>query len=113
MTTAAVNRIDGMEPYAEWDWGNMAGGDVGAGVNVAGWGIITVQAIGNGTSVQMQGSMDGGTTWASLATASANLTITAGTSPVTQILEHPLLIRPSVTGGTVTKVIMSAARTSV
>lgn len=103
-TSTATMVID----YAQYDvitWPTMAATDVGSAVDAAKYGEISVQAIGDATSVAMQGSNDAGTTWAALG-AGATLTVTAGTSPVTRIAEHPMFIRPVATGGTVTKVIM-------
>lgn len=90
-------------PYVTVKWPAMAASDVGSGVDMGQAGEISVYAVGDATTVSMEGSNDGGTTWATLG-AGVTLTIATGKTPVTRIAEHPGLIRPNVTGGTSTAV---------
>lgn len=65
----------------------------------------TVQALGtfNGSTITIQGSNDGGTTWTTLTDAQGNpLAFTA--AAIEKIQEDPQLIRPAVTAGTPTSV---------
>jgi len=81
----------------------MAAADVGNGVDIAMAGEVSVQAVGDATTISIEGSNDGGTTWSTLG-AGVTLTIASGKTPVTRIAEHPGLLRPNVTGGTNTAV---------
>jgi hypothetical protein len=82
-------------------WGPLANGDSGDGVTLAVWQDRTVQVVGTfgaAGSVTLQGSNDGGTTWATLTDPQgAALTFTA--TGLRQILELPHMIRPAVTAG--------------
>lgn len=111
MANITPKQIQGLEPYVYVQWLAGADTDVGLGVNTAEWGELTAQAVGDATSVTMQGSNDGGTTWAALG-AGVSLAVSAGTSPVTRIAEHPLLMRPKFVGGTNTAVYLSMGRRS-
>lgn len=94
--------------YATAEWDALAAGDVGSPVNMADFPHKTVQAIGDATSVALQGSNDG-TTWTALNdSAGTAIALTTGTFAV--VLEAPLYIRPSATGGTSTKVIVVGTR---
>lgn len=81
--------------------------NVGQSVNVMGFGELTMQSVGNGTTVALQGSNDGGTTWGSIG---AGITSTVSGNAVIRVVEHPALVRPVFTGGTVTTFYLSAAR---
>lgn len=92
--------------YKQYDvitWGPLNAGDVGLPVDVAQYGEISVQAVGNATSVAMTGTNDGAT-FATIG-GGVTLTLASGTSPVTRIAEHPKQIQVgTVTGGTATTV---------
>lgn len=82
-------------------WENCANGDTGAPIELSYYQDRTIQVVGTfgaGGSVSLQGSNDGGTTWATLTDPLGNaLTFTA--TGLKQILELPQKIRPSVTAG--------------
>lgn len=64
------------------------------------WGDVCVQALGTfgGATVTIQGSNDGGTTWATLNNAQGTVaTFTA--AGIKQIVERPLHMRAAITGG--------------
>lgn len=105
MTTVAATIGGDIVQYETVTWLAMADTNDGAGVDAAKYGEMAVQAIGDATSITMQGSNDGGTTWSALG-AGVSLVIAAGKTPVTRIAEHPGLIRPLAVGGTSTKVIL-------
>ena len=81
-------------------WTGMTTGDVGAGVAYSDYRDRTVQILGTfgGATVTIEGSNDGGTTWATLTDQGGNnLTFTAaGIKHVQQLTEY---IRPTVTAG--------------
>ena len=87
-------------------WAGMAGGDVGSKMKLASFSDKTVQAIGDATGVAIQGSNDG-TNWFALTDPSGTTIALAGaTFDMALIRENPLYIRPSVTGGSDTDVII-------
>jgi len=82
-------------------WAPLANGDSGAAVDLNDYPTRSVQVLGTfgtGGSVTLQGSNDGGTTWATLTDQSGtNLTFTAaGIKSIQQSTEY---IRPTVTAG--------------
>jgi hypothetical protein len=82
-------------------WTPLANGDSGSAVDLNDYRDRSVQVLGTfgtGGSVTLQGSNDGGTTWATLTDQGGNnLTFTAaGIKHVQQLTEY---IRPTVTAG--------------
>lgn len=84
-----------------------AGADVGAPLNVQPYGELTMQAVGDGTTVALQGSNDGGTTWGAIG---GGITATVAGNAVTRVVEHPALVRPVFTGGAATTFYLSGAK---
>lgn len=82
-------------------WGPMANGDTGKAVYFADYSDKTFQVkgtFGAAGSVSLEGSNDGGTTWAALHDPQGNnIAQTAASMEV--IAENPLLVRPNVTAG--------------
>jgi len=83
-------------------WDGLAAGDSGSGVAVAALADKTVQVLGTfgGTTITIEGSNDGGTTWNTLNDTRGEgngLSITS--ADTRQVLENPRLIRPLSTGG--------------
>lgn len=85
----------------------LANGDNGKQVALAAWPDKTVQIIG-GTTVSIEGSNDGGVTWAALSTP-AGVALTAVVPGIYIIAGNPLAIRPNTAVGTPT-VVINAAR---
>ncbi len=81
--------------------------NVGAPVDLRPYGELTMQAVGDGTTVALTGSNDGGTTYG---TIGAGYTATVSGNAITRIVEHPGLVRPTFTGGSATKFIISASK---
>jgi len=82
-------------------WENMPNGDQGDGVQLGSYSDRTVQVVGTfgvGGSVTIQGSNDGGATWATL-TDQAGTSLTFTSTGLRQILQLTHQIRPSVTAG--------------
>lgn len=90
--------------YFKHAWEGLANGDTGKPVGLATFPDRNVQVLGTfgaGGSVSIEGSNDGGTTWAVLKDAQGvALTFTA--AGVGYVLANTELIRPNVTGGDVT-----------
>lgn len=107
-TTVASTMVDTNEKGVIITW---TGADTNDGTPVAtlGFGELTIQAVGDGTSVALKGSNDGGTTWGLLG---AGVTATVSGNAITRVAEHPALVKPVFTGGTSTKFILSAAKKS-
>lgn len=82
-------------------WAGLTTGDAGAGVGYSDYRDRTVQVLGTfgGATVTIEGSNDGGTTWATLHDQSANA-LTFTSAGMKYVIELPALIRPSVSGGT-------------
>lgn len=82
-------------------WLDLANGDTGRAVGFSAWQDRSVQVLGTfgaSGSVSIQGSNDGGTTWATLTDPLGNaLTFTA--AGIKQVVELPYQIRPIVTNG--------------
>lgn len=89
-------------------WADLDAADDGKPVALAGWPTKTMQVIG-GTTVDMQGSNDGGTTWFALSTVAGAAITTAAPGGYT-IRENPLLIRPNNVAGSNMKIVLVAAR---
>ena len=82
-------------------WEAIPNGNVGDGVELGSYSDRTVQVVGtfgSGGSVSIQGSNDGGTTWATL-TDQAGSALTFTSTGLRQILQLPHMIRPNVTAG--------------
>lgn len=82
-------------------WSGLLNGDTGAPVCLADFPDKSVQVkgtFGAGGSVSMEGSNDGGTTWAALHDPQGNALAQTAAS-VELIAEHTLLVRPNVTAG--------------
>ena len=92
---------DGSLLVAKWAGG--AAGDAGGAWAFPEWADASVQVSGtiSGSTVTIDGSNDG-TNWATLFSAqAAALSFTSLTpTPLKQIVERPLYIRPNITGGT-------------
>lgn len=82
-------------------WTGLGNGDSGDAIKMGGWQDRTVQVLGTfgtGGSISIEGSNDGGTTWATLSDPLGNaLTFTA--AGMKQITELPYQMRPNVTAG--------------
>lgn len=90
-------------------WTDLDVGDTGAPVEAAAYPDKTVQCVGTGTAIPMEGSNDG-TNWAPLndfAGVAISLDGTTAASSMQAIRENPLYIRPgTVVGGANSSVIM-------
>jgi hypothetical protein len=94
------------------EWADLDNGDSGTPVALAGYPIKTIQVIG-GTSADIEGSNDGGTTWAAvreLGGSGGTAALTAMTPSIKSIRENPLLIRPAGVVGANCKVVLVAVR---
>lgn len=105
-TTVGSLQVDNNAQGLTISW-TGADTNVGLGLNVQGFGELTMQAVGNGTTVALQGSNDGGTTWGALG---GGVTATVSGNAITRVAEHPAMVRPVFTGGTVTTFYLSAAK---
>lgn len=103
MATVTPTRIpspDSRSMRVKWE-GFAASGDVGTSVELAGYPDRSVQVLGNfgtGGEITIQGSNDGGTTWATLTDPQGNaLTFTAaGLEAITELVGQ---IRPTASEG--------------
>lgn len=86
-------------------WEGLTNGDTGAPVRVSNWQDRSFQAVGtfDTSTVTIQGSNDGGTTWATLRDPSGT-DLTFAAAGLKQVLEIVDLIRPSVAGGASTDI---------
>lgn len=85
-------------------WVAGADGDTGSPIVAAHFPDKTVQAVGDATSVAIQGSMDG-TNWFALTDSAGDTIALVGASKtISLIRENPLYIRPFITGGSSTVV---------
>lgn len=88
---------------AKVEWTGLLNGDTGRGEDMTRFADRTVQVKGTfgvGGSINIEGSNDGGTTWAILNDSRGEgnaLTLTA--ADMRTVLENPGLIRPNVTAG--------------
>lgn len=115
MATKNGVQVDNNGGMLTWTWAAMANADVGLGVSTAKCQGLAYQVLGTlgvAGSVQLEGSNDGGTTWALL--KDINGTSTALTAlGMVEIGIRPLMIRPHVTAGdgtTSLTVILAATR---
>lgn len=106
MTTVQPTMVESNDKGVTITW-TGATTDVGAPVDLRPYGELTMQSVGDGTTVALTGSNDGGTTYGAIG---AGITSTVAGNAVTRIVEHPALVRPTFTGGTSTKFIISAAK---
>lgn len=103
MATVSATRIvspDSRITRVKWE-GFAASGDVGTAVELTGHPDRSVQVLGNfgtGGAITVQGSNDGGTTWATLTDPQGNaLTFTAaGLEAITELVGQ---IRPTASAG--------------
>jgi hypothetical protein len=87
-------------------WATMADGDTGVMVKSSHYPDKTVQAIGDATTVALEGSNDG-TNWFALTDPSGmEIGLVGSTFDLAMVRENPLYIRPSCTGGSDTDVIV-------
>ena len=87
-------------------WAAGAGGDTGKPVRMAAYPDKTAQVAGDATGVAIQGSHDG-TNWFALTDpAGETIDLAGATFDMVLVRENPLYIRPSITGGTSTVVIV-------
>lgn len=86
-------------------WEGLTNGDTGSGVRVANWQDRSIQALGtfDTSTLTIQGSNDGGTTWATLRDPSGTA-LTFDAAGLKQVLEICDLIRPSCAGGASTDI---------
>lgn len=91
-------------------WSAMAGGDLGLAAFVGDLSPFTVQGIGDGTSFLMEGSNDGGTTWSQMTSAAVTFTFASSKTPVLSFAAAPMMIRPNMTGGTSSKVVLVGSK---
>jgi hypothetical protein len=97
MAVRDVTLVEGGNGVQIAAWLDLDSGDSGKPVALAGWPDKTIQVIG-GTTVDMQGSNDGGTTWVPISEPDGTA-LTGAVPGMFVILENPLLIRPNnVTG---------------
>jgi hypothetical protein len=82
-------------------WEGIGNADVGAAQGVSRLYTKSVQVLGTfgGATVVLQGSNDGGTTWAGLTYDGTNA-ISFTAAGLKQVWEHVEMIRPSSSGGT-------------
>lgn len=89
-------------------WSAMAGGDTGKPARMGRYSDKTVQVIGDATTVAIEGSNDG-STWTDLTDQSGTaLALVGASADLETILQNPLYIRPNVTGGASSTVIVVA-----
>lgn len=89
-------------------WADLDNGDSGKPVALAGWPDKTVTVVG-GTTVDFQGSNDGGANWFPLNDA-GGAALTTKAPGLYAIRENPLLIRPNNVVGNNMAVVIAAAR---
>jgi hypothetical protein len=83
-------------------WSGLLNGDVGDAQGLSKWAIKAVQVIGTfgaGGSVALEGSNDGGTTWAALRDSTGTTIALTAATAIRDVLENPRMIRPHVTAG--------------
>lgn len=108
MAVRPVSVIDVGNGVQRAIWPDLDAADSGAPVCLAGWPTKAVQVIG-GTTVDFQGSNDGGTTWAPLTNAGG--TALTGVGPgIYNFRDNALLIRPNNVAGNNMVVILIAVK---
>lgn len=106
MAVRDVTLVEGGNGVQLAKWLDLDAGDSGKPVALAGWPNKTVQVIG-GTTVDFQGSMDGGTTW--VAISEPDGTALTGVVPGIYVIhENPTLIRPNNVAGSNMSVLLAA-----
>lgn len=99
--TPTVLQLEGFGDAITYTYTNMANGDVGAPIAAAQWADRTVQVFGTfgaGGTLTVQGSNDGGTTWATVNDPSSTA-LTATAAKVKSVLEITRQLRPNITAG--------------
>ena len=105
MATKTATIVHGAQRSMDILWENLeTSSDDGVGVAIPGAKSAVVQllgTIGSGGAITMQGSMNGGSTWATLEDInSADVSLSA--LGIATIHELPTMIRPNATGGSST-----------
>lgn len=95
MATRTGERFDGQGNWAIIRWLALASTDDGQGVEIADLEKISVQAVGDATTVIIQGSNDGGVTWHPLGSGAV---ITLASAAIIDLPVVPLRVRPLLTG---------------
>lgn len=107
MATRNVTSTD-MGTYVIHTWPDLDAGDDGTPVDVGGATHLMFQIIG-GTSADLQGSMDGGTTWVDMPDL-AGSALSDKTPGIYAAAVTPLLVRPAGVAGNNLKVILHATK---
>lgn len=101
MATIAVKKTSGQDPDVVYLWETIVQGSLdGAAIEVPGYADRSVQVTGNFSgpaTLTMQGSNDGGTTWASLTDPQGNA-IAFTAAGLKQIMELTKEVRPLASG---------------
>lgn len=106
MAVRDVTLVEGGNGVQLAKWLDLDAGDSGKPIALAGWPDKTVQVIG-GTTVDFQGSMDGGTTW--VAVSEPDGTALTGVGPGMYVIrDNPTLLRPNNVAGNNMAIILSA-----
>jgi hypothetical protein len=106
MAVRDVTLVEGGYGVQIASWADLDAGDSGKPVALAGWPDKTIQVIG-GTTVDLQGSNDGGTTW--VAISEPDGTALTGVGPGMYVIrDNPLLLRPNNVAGSNMSVRLSA-----
>lgn len=106
MAVRDVTLVEGGNGVQLAKWLDLDAGDSGKPVALAGWPDKTVQVIG-GTTVDFQGSMDGGTTWVPVAAPDG--TALTGVAPGMYVIrDNPTLLRPNNVAGSNMSVLLAA-----
>jgi hypothetical protein len=103
MATIAAVLVDKGAGYRLWKWETLtATNNEGSAVDVRKYRDKTVQIIGTlgAGSVTIEGSIDNGTTWATLNDPQGNALATINALKIEAILEGVTHIRPTVAAGT-------------
>lgn len=100
MAEKAVAKVETRPFSATYKWEALANGDTGEALEQP-FPSLCMQVLGTfgtGGSVKLQGSNDGGTTWADLNDLDGTaIAVTA--AGMVQVRERPLAVRPNVTAG--------------
>jgi hypothetical protein len=87
-----------------WTWTGLLNGDTGQPVAVSDalgqWlAALNNGTLGTGGNLRWEGSVDGGTTWATL-TDDSTIALNMAAIPMAKVVrEKPLMVRPNVTAG--------------
>ena len=94
-------RADTVSRGRKATWSGLANGDTGTPLNFPPGTDRTVQVLGTfgtGGHLKIEGSLDGGTTWAVINDPTGNA-LDFRAAGIKAVMEHTLLIRPHVTAG--------------